>query len=104
MREAQACNIPKLLEKNIRVNVVDPQGKKEGKHLLMGVNLYDSPYDAVKNTDCLVIMTEWDQFRALNLSKISSSMKIANMVDLRNVYSKELASAGGFAKYVAVGQ
>jgi len=105
MREAPSLTIvPALIGSGARIRVVDPHGRKEGEALLAGVSWYDDPYDATKGADCLLILTEWNQFRALDLKRISAYMENARMADLRNIYSAEQAFIGGFKSYVSVGR
>ena len=61
-------------------------------------------YEAARGANAVVILTEWNEFRALSLDKLSSKMKTSIMVDLRNIYSKAQALNSGFLKYVAVGR
>ncbi|WP_170605628.1 UDP-glucose dehydrogenase family protein [Ruegeria arenilitoris] len=104
MRDAPSLTIvPALIGGGAKVRVVDPQGRAEGEALLPGVEWLDDPYIAAKGADAVVIMTEWNEFRALNLTDLASTMKTARMVDLRNVYSSDLALGAGFETYIGVG-
>lgn len=69
MRDAPAATIlPALLEKGARIRAHDPKGMEEArKYLPTGIEYLDSPYDAVIDADCVVLMTEWNQYRALDL-------------------------------------
>jgi UDPglucose 6-dehydrogenase len=58
----------------------------EASHLLKNVNFTKNPYDCVKEADALVIITEWDEFRALDIDRIKNELKLANIIDLRNIY------------------
>jgi len=105
MRDAPSLTIvPALVGGGATVNIVDPQGRHEGETLLPGVNWLDDPYEAAKDADLLVLLTEWNEFRALDLSKIAGDMKAAHMADLRNVYSSDTASEAGFARYASIGR
>ena len=105
MREAPSLAIiPKLQGPKTEIRIVDPKGKNEGKNLLRKVNWYDNPYDAANGSDLIVILTEWNEFRALNLSRLSESMRSANMADLRNIYTKMEALNSGFKLYECVGR
>ena len=105
MREAPALTIvPALVGGGAEVRVVDPQGRREGEALLPGVSWHDDPYAAAAEADALVILTEWNEFRALDLSRLARSMRGKGMADLRNVYSLADAEAAGFSAYVAVGR
>lgn len=105
MREAPALTIvPALVGGGAKVRVVDPQGKREGEALLPGVSWMDDAYAAAERADCVVILTEWNEFRALDLQKIAATMETARMADLRNIYSEKDVRKAGFADYVAVGR
>ena len=105
MREAPSLTIvPALVGNGAEVRVVDPQGQREGSALLPGVRWCEDPYEATDGADAVILLTEWNEFRALNLSEIAASMKSARMVDLRNIYSKTTALKSGFDTYVGVGR
>ena len=104
MRDAPSLTIvPALIGGGGRVRVVDPQGRTEGEALLPGVTWMDNPYEAAKDADAIVLLTEWNEFRALNLGDLAETMKAARMVDLRNIYSSAMVLGAGFETYVAVG-
>ena len=86
------------------MRVVDPQGKAEGEALLPGVEWAEDPYEAAKDADAVVLLTEWNEFRALNLEELAGAMKTARMVDLRNIYAESKALKSGFESYVGVGR
>lgn len=105
MRDAPSLTIvPALVGGGAKVRVVDPQGQREGVALLPNVNWFDDPYEAAKGADLLVILTEWNEFRALDLQRMSSNMTRKRLADLRNIYSAESARAAGFDTYVGVGR
>ena len=105
MRDAPALTIvPALVGGGAKVRVVDPQGRREGEHLLPGVSWLDDPYAATEGADIVVILTEWNEFRALDLPRMAAGMKHARMADLRNVYSPNDAEAAGFEAYAGVGR
>jgi UDPglucose 6-dehydrogenase len=105
MREAPSLTvIPALIGGGAQVRVVDPKGQTEGRHLLPGVDWIDSPYAAAEGADLIVILTEWNEFRALDLSRLAGGMRVARMADLRNIYQADDARKAGFAAYVAVGR
>ncbi|MFZ1725926.1 MAG: UDP-glucose/GDP-mannose dehydrogenase family protein [Albidovulum sp.] len=105
MRDAPSLTIvPALVGGGAKVRVVDPQGQREGEHLLPGVCWKDDAYAAAENADIVVILTEWNEFRALDLGRIAKSMTTARMADLRNVYSEKDAKAAGFTAYSSVGR
>ncbi|WP_370159005.1 UDP-glucose dehydrogenase family protein [Salipiger bermudensis] len=105
MRDAPALTIvPALVGGGAQVSVVDPQGRREGEALLPGVRWEDDPYAAVEGADLLLILTEWNEFRALDLGRIASSMATARLADLRNIYSSSDAEAAGFVAYDSIGR
>ncbi len=105
MRDAPSLTIvPALIGGGAKVRVVDPQGRNEGEALLPGVQWIDDAYKACNNADAVVILTEWNEFRALDLKRMAKKMKQANMADLRNIYSPIEAKRAGFENYVAVGR
>jgi UDPglucose 6-dehydrogenase len=105
MRDAPALTIvPALVGGGAQVRVVDPQGRHEGEALLPGVVWHDDPYAAASGADMLVLLTEWNEFRALDLGKIAASMQQPKLADLRNIYSSDDAQAAGFTAYASVGR
>ena len=105
MREAPSLTIvPALVGGGARVRVVDPQGQREGEALLPGVKWVENPYQAAQGAHLVVLLTEWNEFRALDLQKLAKKMEVARMADLRNIYSAEEAVEAGFETYVAVGR
>ncbi|MCP4315036.1 MAG: UDP-glucose/GDP-mannose dehydrogenase family protein [Hyphomicrobiales bacterium] len=105
MRDAPSLTIvPALVGGGAKVRVVDPHGQREGDALLPGVDWLDDPYRAAKDADLLVILTEWNEFRALDLDRIATSMAAARLADLRNIYTRNEALRAGFEAYDAVGQ
>ncbi|MCO6384083.1 MAG: UDP-glucose/GDP-mannose dehydrogenase family protein [Vannielia sp.] len=105
MREAPSLTIvPALVGGGAEVRVVDPQGRREGEALLPGVIWEDDPYVAADGADALVLLTEWNEFRALDLERVAKDMRSAKMADLRNIYSAEDAGAAGFDSYICVGR
>jgi UDPglucose 6-dehydrogenase len=105
MRDAPALTIvPALVGGGAKVRVVDPQGRREGEHMLPGVAWEDDPYQAAQGADLLVILTEWNEFRALDLSRVADGMNAARMADLRNIYSAQDAKDAGFTGYESIGR
>jgi UDPglucose 6-dehydrogenase len=105
MRDAPALTIvPALVGQGARVRVVDPHGRKEGNVLLPGVEWHEDPYAATEGANCVVILTEWNQFRALDLKRMARSMTTPRLADLRNIYSRNDAFAAGFTSFVGVGR
>ncbi|MBY6201659.1 UDP-glucose/GDP-mannose dehydrogenase family protein [Maritalea mobilis] len=105
MRDAPSLTIvPSLVGGGAKVRVVDPQGQREGEDLLPGVQWMDDPYKAANKADVVVLLTEWNEFRALDLKKMAKKMTTARMADLRNIYSPRDAKRAGFEAYVGVGR
>ncbi|PIE60093.1 MAG: UDP-glucose 6-dehydrogenase [Desulfobulbus propionicus] len=105
MRDAPAATIiPALLEKGAAIRAHDPKGMEEARACLpASVTYVNNAYEAVEDADCVVLLTEWNQYRALDLDRIKQSMKAPVFVDLRNVYEPEKMKALGF-KYTGVGK
>ncbi|RMH49050.1 MAG: UDP-glucose/GDP-mannose dehydrogenase family protein [Alphaproteobacteria bacterium] len=105
MREAPALTIvPALVGGGAKVRVVDPQGRKEGEALLPGVKWVENPYQAAKGAHLLVVLTEWNEFRALDLKRLARKMARPRLADLRNIYDPRDAKKAGFEAYVGVGR
>jgi len=104
MREAPSLTVvPSLVGLGAELRVTDPEGRKEGEALLPGVSWHENAYAAAEGADALVLLTEWNAFRALDLARLRETMRGAVLVDLRNVYRPEEARAAGFA-YHSVGR
>ena len=105
MRDAPSLTIvPTLIGGGAKVRVCDPQGQHEGEALLPGVQWVDDPYKSVQNADLVIILTEWNEFRGLDLKKLANKMASARMADLRNVYSVNDAKRAGFEAYDSIGR
>jgi UDPglucose 6-dehydrogenase len=105
MRDAPSLTIvPALVGAGAKVRVTDPQGRREGEHLLPGVTWVDDAYSAADGADVVVILTEWNEFRALDLRRLAGKSGARMMADLRNVYNREDALKAGFASYEGVGR
>ena len=105
MREAPSLTIvPALVGKGADVRVVDPQGQREGAELLPGVSWHEDAYVAAQDADAVLILTEWNEFRALDLPRLAGVMRTPAMADLHNIYSAEEAGAAGFTAYTSVGR
>ena len=104
MRDAPSLDVaPALIAMGATVQAFDPEGMHEAAKLLDGVQFRDGPYEAVTGADVVVILTEWDQFRALDIDRIKGLMRQPVMVDLRNVYRPEEMRTRGF-RYASVGR
>jgi UDPglucose 6-dehydrogenase len=105
MRDAPSLTIvPALVGSGANVRVVDPQGHREGAALLPGVSWVEDAYEAAQNADCVVLLTEWNEFRALDLERLAKGMATPTMADLRNIYSEKDAKRAGFSAYVSIGR
>ena len=105
MRDAPSLTIvPALVGGGAKVRVVDPQGKHEGTTLLPGVNWCDDAYKAAQNADALVLLTEWNEFRALDLKRLAKRMARPRMADLRNIYSTKDVKNAGFTHFATIGR
>jgi len=104
MRDAPSLDIvPALIAAGARVRAFDPEGMTEAKAMLDGVEWCESAYDTMDGADALVIITEWNEFRALDLERMRTLMAKPMMIDLRNIYDPdEMAAAGIF--YTCVGR
>ncbi|WP_269714853.1 UDP-glucose dehydrogenase family protein [Caulobacter sp. NIBR2454] len=103
MRDAPSLDIiPALQAMGATVQAYDPEGH-EAKYMLADVNFKDGPYEVAEGADVIVMITEWDQFRALDLDRLKLMMKSPVMVDLRNIYRPDDMKARGF-NYVSVGR
>jgi len=104
MREAPSIPlITALQDMGAKVRVHDPEGMKQAKVVLPDVVYCDGPYACAENADALVIVTEWEQFRALDLERLKDSMAAPIVVDLRNIYRPDEMAKLGFI-YESVGR
>jgi len=104
MRESPALTIvPALIGGGAEVRVADPQGRREGEALLPGVLWCEDAYEAAAEADAVALLTEWNEFRALDLARLRQSMRGDGFADLRNVYEPAEAAAAGL-RYVSVGR
>src|SRR5436305_8941531 len=81
----------------------DPEGMDNARELIEGIEYAEDPYACAKSADALVIVTEWDAFRALDLERIKQALKAAIIVDLRNIYDPQDMQRHGF-KYWSIGR
>ena len=104
MRDAPSLDIiPALQRAGARIRAFDPAGTMEAEKLLNDVEFTTGPYQCVQGADILVIITEWNEFRALDLEKIQDRMTGNVVVDLRNIYQPEDFTERGMT-YVSVGR
>ncbi len=103
MRDAPSLDIiPALQAMGASIQAFDPEGH-EARQLLRDVDFKTSAYDAVEGADAVVIITEWDQFRALDLDRVKLLMKSPTVIDLRNIYRPDDMERRGF-RYTSVGR
>ncbi len=104
MRDAPSLVIiPILQQRGATVRAFDPQGRRQAEALLPGVQWCESALDAAAGADALVVITEWNEFRALDLEAARAVMKGDVLVDLRNVFQPAAAKAAGFS-YSSIGR
>jgi UDPglucose 6-dehydrogenase len=105
MRESPSISIiPALMEKGAKIKAHDPQGMEEArKYLPEGIQYVQNAYEACQDADAVVLMTEWNQYRALDFEKIKRLLKKPVFIDLRNVYDPQSMTELGF-KYTGVGR
>lgn len=104
MRESPSLDIiPELISAGARIKAFDPEGMEEAKKLLPDVEFCENSYGTLGGADALVIITEWNEFRALNMDRVKSLMKTPTMIDLRNIYDPQEMTEHGF-KYESIGR
>jgi len=104
MRDAPSLAIiPALQSLGASVRAFDPESMAQARPLLPGVTFCDEPYSCIEGADALVIVTEWDAFRALDLDRVKASLAEPVVVDLRNIYRPAEMARKGF-RYVSVGR
>jgi UDPglucose 6-dehydrogenase len=103
MRDAPSLAIvPALKAKGAHVRAYDPEGMDQAK-ALMDIETCADAYQAMEGADGLVLLTEWNEFRALNLVRVASLLKEKLIIDLRNIYAPGQMQAYGF-RYVSIGR
>jgi UDPglucose 6-dehydrogenase len=104
MRDAPSLDIiPALQAAGARVKAYDPESMHEAGKMLTEVDFCDGPYHAIDGADAMVLITEWDQFRAMDFDRVKKLLKTPTVVDLRNVYQPSDMVKRGF-NYVSVGR
>jgi UDPglucose 6-dehydrogenase len=104
MRDAPSIAlITALQDMGAKVRAYDPAGMVEARAVLADVEYCDGPYECARDADALVIVTEWEQFRALDLERLKSALKRPILIDLRNVYQPDEMKRHGF-QYEGVGR
>ncbi|HZG46047.1 MAG TPA: nucleotide sugar dehydrogenase, partial [Allosphingosinicella sp.] len=104
MRDSPAIAVIRTLQDaGAVIQAYDPEGMEQAKHVLDNVSYCETPYAAVEGASAIALITEWDEFRALNLDKAGELMRERVFCDLRNVYNREEVAVHGFS-YVGVGR
>ncbi|MEP3226013.1 MAG: UDP-glucose/GDP-mannose dehydrogenase family protein [Parasphingorhabdus sp.] len=104
MRDAPAIAIAQtLIDAGACISAFDPEGMEIASEIMPNVTMTGSSYEAAKDADAVVIVTEWDAFRALDLDKLSSAMAGRAMVDLRNIYHPADVAKSGL-EYTSIGR
>jgi len=104
MRDAPSLDIiPALQNKGASIKAFDPESMKAAAQLLKDVEYSDQAYACIEGADALVIITEWDQFRALSLARVKTALKSPVVIDLRNIYDPADMARIGF-QYTSVGR
>jgi UDPglucose 6-dehydrogenase len=104
MRESPSIPLVTALQDlGASIKAYDPEGMEQARSELSDVTYCDGPYSCAEGSDALVIVTEWEQFRALDLARLKREMACPVIIDLRNVYRPEEVSAHGF-RYESIGR
>jgi UDPglucose 6-dehydrogenase len=104
MRDSPAIAvIQALTDAGAIVTGYDPEGMENARKVIDGITYAENPYQAAEGADALVIVTEWNEFRALNLDRLKTLMNTPILVDLRNIYQSDEVTKHGFA-YTSIGR
>ena len=104
MRESPATDVIKEMQKRgAKIKAFDPVAMEEAKHYLPDIEYANDEYEAIEGADILVFLTEWNQFRALDMKKVKKLLKTPKIADLRNIYEPKVMREMGF-EYVGVGR
>ncbi|MBX9805668.1 MAG: UDP-glucose/GDP-mannose dehydrogenase family protein [Alphaproteobacteria bacterium] len=104
MRDAPSLTIiPALQEAGLKIQAYDPVGREEAEKHLSNISWAKSAYEAMKGADAVLILTEWNEFRALDFGKMAGFLSYPLLIDLRNIYRPEEMIAAGF-DYVSIGR
>lgn len=95
--------IPELQKAGAKIKAYDPEAMQRAKEILENVDYCNNPYDAAKDADALLILTEWNEFRQLDFKKIKSLMRNSLIIDGRNIYNPEELKREGFS-YISIGR
>ncbi|ABQ70872.1 UDP-glucose dehydrogenase family protein [Rhizorhabdus wittichii] len=104
MRDAPSLVvIPELQKAGAKVRAYDPEGRPSAEKMLPGVEFVSNAYQAVEDAAAVVLLTEWNEFRALNLDRVRGLLRNPLFIDLRNVYEPEDMARAGF-HYISIGR
>lgn len=104
MREAPSIKIiADLVEAGARIRAYDPAATESARQFLSGVEYCEDEYETSRGSDALVVVTEWNQFRSLDLGRLKLGMREPNIIDLRNIYEPDMVRSAGF-RYVGMGR
>ncbi len=104
MRDSPAIAVAQTLtDAGVAVSAFDPEGMEQARPLMPDVTMVDGPYEAIEGADAIVIVTEWDAFRALDLKRVKQLAKAPVLVDLRNIYDPQDMRDAGFT-YTGIGR
>ncbi|MDD5043644.1 MAG: UDP-glucose/GDP-mannose dehydrogenase family protein [Patescibacteria group bacterium] len=104
MREAPSVDVIEFLQKEgAKINAFDPVAEKVARKILQDVHYFNDCYESVRGADCLVIITDWNEFKELDLNKVKDLMAGKNIVDGRNIYDPQVVRDLGF-NYLSIGR
>ena len=104
MRDAPSLDIvPALIAAGATVKAYDPEAMEEAKKLLEGVSYCENAYETIDGADAMVVLTEWNEFRGMDLDRVKDALRHPTVVDLRNVYDPAEMAENGFS-YSCVGR
>ena len=104
MRDSPSLDIvPALQAAGAKIQAFDPAGQAEAEEMLDNIEYAEGPYQALEGADAVLIITEWDEFRALDLGRVKSLLKAPIMIDLRNIYLPQEMEEEGF-QYHSIGR
>jgi UDPglucose 6-dehydrogenase len=95
--------VPELQKAGAHIVLHDPEAQEEASHHLSDVAWVENPYDVSIDADAILILTEWNEYRALNMARIADQMQVKRLVDMRNIYKPSLMRELGF-HYVSIGR
>ncbi len=95
--------LPALQKAGAEIIIHDPEAQEEASKHLNDVNWVSNPYETAQDADALIILTEWNEYRALGLQKIADSMAVKRLIDMRNIYKPDVMRDLGF-HYVSIGR